>query len=185
MVSVNVSQLLLFGPGVVREFDFSEPIPDLAGELHLHGPVSGHARLTRTSDGILVHSEHSAEVILECARCLEDASVEIQGEFDEEFLPSTDIRTGLPLHVPDGPDLLLVDEHHEINLDEVLRQNILTNLPLRALCDAACPGLCSTCGQRLDTLHTAHPEVEADKPVAPPTSPFAGLAVLLTNDQER
>jgi hypothetical protein len=45
--------------------------------------------------------------------------------------------------------------------------------------------LCSTCGQRLDTLHTAHPEVEADRPVAPPTSPFAGLAVLLTNDQER
>jgi uncharacterized protein len=185
MVSVNVSQLLLFGPGVVRELDFSEPIPDLAGELHLHGPVTGHAHLTRTSDGILVHSEHSAEVILECARCLEDAAVEIQGEFDEEFLPSTDIRTGMPLHVADGPDLLLVDEHHEINLNEVLRQNILTNLPLRALCDAACPGLCSTCGQRLDTLHTAHPEVEADKPVAPPTSPFAGLAVLLTNDQER
>src|SRR5438132_3667018 len=139
MVSVNVSQLLLFGPGMVREFDFSEPIPDLAGELHLHGPVTGHARLTRTSDGILVHSEHSAEVVLECARCLEDAPVEIQGEFDEEFLPSTDIRTGLPLHVPDVPDLLLVDEHHEINLDEVLRQNILTGLPLRALCDAACP----------------------------------------------
>ena len=54
---------------------------------------------------------------------------------------STDVRTGLPLHVPEMPDLLLVDEHHEINLDEVLRQNILTNLPLRALCDAACPGL--------------------------------------------
>ena len=185
MVSVNVSQLLLFGPGMVRVFDFSEPIPDLAGELHLHGPVSGHARLTRTSDGILVHSEHQAQVVLECARCLEDAPVEIQGEFDEEFLPSTDIRTGLPLHVPEVPDLLLVDKHHEINLDEVLRQNILTNLPLRALCDAACPGLCSTCGQRLDTLHTAHPEVDADEPVETPASPFARLAVLLTNDQER
>src|SRR5438309_11894956 len=100
MVSVNVSQLLLFGPGMVREFDFSEPIPDLAGELHLHGPVSGHARLTRTSDGILVHSAHHAQVVLECARCLDDARVEIQGEFDEESLPGTDSRTGLSLRVP-------------------------------------------------------------------------------------
>jgi uncharacterized protein len=185
MVSVNVSQLLLFGPGTVREFDYSEPIPDLQGELHLHGPVTGHARLTRTSEGILVHSEHSSEVLLECARCLEDAPIEIQGEFDEEFLPSTDVRTGLPLHVPQVPDLLLVDEHHEINLDEVLRQNILTNLPLRALCDAACPGLCATCGQKLDSRHTAHPETEAEQPVDAPASPFARLAVLLTNDQER
>jgi uncharacterized protein len=185
MVSVNVSQLLLYGPGMVREFDFSEPIPDLEGELHLHGPVTGHARLMRTSDGILVHSEHTASVILECARCLEDAPTLIQGEFDEEFLPSIDLRTGLPAEVPAIPDLLLVDEHHEINLDEVLRQNILTNLPLRALCDPDCPGLCSTCGERLDTLHSAHAEIEAEEPVETPASPFARLAVLLKNDQER
>jgi uncharacterized protein len=185
MVSVNVSQLLLFGPGEVREFDFAEPVPDLEGELHLHGPVTGHARLTRTSEGILVHSEHTANVILECARCLEDAPTEIQAEFDEEFLPSIDLRSGLPAVLPAVPDLLVIDEHHEINLDEVLRQNILTNLPLRALCDAACPGLCSTCGQRLDTLHTAHPDSEAEEPAEPPASHFARLAVLLRNDQER
>ena len=103
MVSVNVSQLLLLGLGTVREFDFSEPLPDLEGELHLRGPVTGHARLTRTSEGILVHSEHAASVSLECARCLEEADAEIEGVFDEEFLPSTDIRTGLPLEVPAVP----------------------------------------------------------------------------------
>src|ERR1700730_2545564 len=142
MVCVNASQLLLFGPGAIREFDLAEAIGAVAGAWHLDGPVTGPARLTRTSDGILVHSEHTASVVLECARCLEDAPTEIQGEFDEEFLPSVDLRTGLPAEVPAIPDLLLIDEHHEINLDEVLRQNLLTNLPLRPLCDAACPGLC-------------------------------------------
>ena len=43
MVAVNVSQLLLEGPGAVRQFDFCEPFPDPAGELHLRGPISGHA----------------------------------------------------------------------------------------------------------------------------------------------
>jgi uncharacterized protein len=184
MVCVNVAQLLLAGPGTVREFDFFEPFPDPAGELHLSGPIRGHARLMRTSDGILVHAEHVASIALECARCLEEADAEITGVFDEEFLPSTDIRTGLPADVPvTEDDQLFINEHHEIDLDEVLRQNILTNLPLRPLCSATCPGLCATCGERLDAQHQAHPSA-GDEPVDP-ASPFAGLAVLLKNDQER
>ena len=187
MVSVNVSQLLLLGPGAVREFDFDEPLPNPADEVRLRGPISGHARLTRIPEGILVHSEHAAWVELECARCLDETAVHVEGEFDEEFLPSTDIRTGAPLPVPDEPDLAFIDEHNEIDLDEILRQNILTNLPFRPLCSATCPGLCATCGVRLDDHHRPHPErdeVDADAPVEA-TSPFARLAVLLRNNEER
>jgi uncharacterized protein len=188
MVSINVSQLLLMGPGAVREFEFSEALRDPDRDLPLRGPVNGYTRLTRTSDGILAHTEYHADIAVECARCLEEADVEVEGDFDEEFLPSTDIRTGmaLELHVPD--DQPLIDEHHEIVLDEVLRQNILTNLPLRPLCEPACPGLCSTCGERLTPQHRTHPELEdKHEPEAPvdPASPFARLAVLLHNDQER
>ena len=185
MVSVNVSQLLLLGPGATREFDFREAFPDPSHELHLNGPIEGHARLTRTSEGILVHSEHHACVSLECARCLEEAQADVQGELDEEFFPSSDIRTGLPLRAPAGEeDALLIDEHHEIDLDEILRQNILTNLPLQPLCDTACPGLCATCGERLDATHTPHAETSEPEPVDP-SSPFAQLAVLLHDDEER
>jgi uncharacterized protein len=187
MVSVNVSQLLLGGPGLVREFDFAEPFPDPAGELHLRGPIRGHARLTRTSEGILVHSEYAVPVTLECARCLEESRVTVSGQLDEEFLPSTDIRTGLPAELPGVvDDQPLIDEHHEIDLDEVLRQNILTGLPLRPLCSAACPGLCPTCGVRLDSAHIPHPAAEeAPAALLDPANPFAGLAVLLQDNEER
>jgi uncharacterized metal-binding protein YceD (DUF177 family) len=189
MVSVNVSQLLLAGLGTVREFDFSEPLADPNGELHLRGPISGHARLIRTPEGILVHSEHAGVVSLECARCLEEALLEVEGVFDEEFLPGIDIRTGLPLHVPGQDEQPLIDEHHELDLDEILRQNILTSLPLRPLCSAACPGLCTECGQRLEAPHQPHPETtldddDTDASIAA-ASPFARLAVLLRADQER
>jgi uncharacterized protein len=187
MVTVNVSQLLLSGLGTVRELDFAESLPGLEGELHLRGPVTGHVRLIRTSDGILVHSEHVAFVNLECARCLDEAVAEIEGVLDEEFLPSTDIRTGLPVEVPVFDEQPVINDHHEIDLDEVLRQNILTNLPLRPLCEPACPGLCSGCGQRLDSQHRAHAddfEEEAEVPVDA-SSPFARLAVLLNGNQER
>jgi uncharacterized protein len=189
MVSVNVSQLLLAGLGAVREFDFSEPLADPNGELHLRGPISGHARLIRTPEGILVHSEHAGTVSLECARCLEEAVTEVKGVFDEEFLPGIDIRTGLPLHVPGQDEQPLIDEHHELDLDEILRQNILTVLPLRPLCSATCPGLCAECGQRLEAPHQPHPEAtpdtQNDDASITAGGPFARLAVLLRADQER
>jgi uncharacterized protein len=186
MVSFNVSQLLLEGPGATRDFDFREPFPDPANELHLKGPIAGHARLTRTSEGILAHGDFRARVILECARCLEDAVAQVNGELDEEFVPTTDIRTGLPISVPPGAedDQPLINEHHEIDLNEILRQNILTCLPLQPLCESACPGLCPECGERLGPAHMAHATAEpTDQPVDP-SNPFARLAVLLHNDEE-
>jgi uncharacterized protein len=187
MVAVNVAQLLLAAPGSVREFDFSEPLPDPRDELHLHGPIAGHARLIRTSRGILVHSDHVAHATLECARCLEDAEATIEASLDEEFLATTDIRTGLPvpLDEPLEPDTPIIDEHHEIDLDEVLRQNVLTNLPLQPLCEALCPGLCATCGERLGPDHTAHPGDVAEQSEAPATrNPFAALAGLIKDEEE-
>jgi uncharacterized protein len=187
MVSVNVSQLLLMGPGAVREFDFCEPLPDPADELCLRGPISGHARLTRTSEGILAHADYHASVDVECARCLEEAIADVDGELDEEFLPTTDVRTGLPVHLQgaDEADQPLIDEHHEIDLNELLRQNILTSLPLQPLCEAACPGLCQVCGERLGPTHAPHPTAEEQPTAVNPANPFAGLAVLLRNDEER
>jgi uncharacterized protein len=184
MVSVNVAQLLLEAPGSVRHFDFAERLPDPADELHLHGPVRGRARLIRTSRGVLVHSDHFAQAILECARCLEDARATIEGSLDEEFLATTDIRTGLPvpLDEPIEPDTPIIDEHHVIDLDEVLRQNIFINLPLAPLCEAVCPGLCPTCGERLGPGHTIHPGERADP--APTSNPFAALAGLIHDDED-
>jgi len=182
VVSVNVAQLLQEAPGTVREFDFSDRVAAISDELHLHGPIRGHARLMRTSEGILVHSNHVAPVTLECARCLDDVRVQINGAFDEQFLPSVDLRTGYPVELPHVDEQPRIDEHHEIDLDELLRQNILTNLPIQALCEAACPGLCATCGQRLDRSHRGHTQ---DETPIDPASPFAQLAALLKDEEER
>jgi uncharacterized protein len=189
MVSFNVSQLLLMPAGTVREYDFSEPLPDPDHELHLRGPISGHARLTRTSEGILAHSDYHAAVVLECGRCLEETVADVDGDLDEEFLPITDVRTGLPVHLPSGldDDQPFINEHHEIDLNEILRQNILTNLPLQPLCEEACPGLCPDCGERLGPAHRAHADVQdqdEQQVAANPASPFARLAVLLHDDEE-
>ncbi len=187
MVTVNVAQLLQSPPGTVREADFSERLPNPSGDVHLHEPVRGHAKLTRTSRGILVESNQHTSAEFECSRCLRDLVSDVDASFAEEFLPSVDIRTGVPTAPEEGeedPDLL-INEHHEIELDELLRQSILTSLPFQPLCEAACPGLCATCGERLDARHLPHPEnaEEVEQP-SETYRPFAGLAELLQNHEK-
>jgi len=181
MVAVNVAQLLKLLPGAVREFTFSELIDDPDGELHLHEPVRGRARLTRTSDGILVDVTYRTVVDAECARCLDPAVARVQGSFAEEFLPTNDVRTGLPARTVDEEEREQprIDENHEIQLDDLLRQDILTGTPLQPLCSPDCPGLCPECGERLGPGHTAHSEEPEESPAETTQTPFANLAEML------
>lgn len=183
MVSFNVAQLLQEAPGAVRTFDFSERLPDPSDDLALRGPVRGHARLTLTSRGVLVQTTYRAGALLACARCLDDVQVSLLGTFDEEYLPTTDVRTGLPRRVEDGEqdaDVARINDHHEVVLDEALRQDILTRVPMQTLCSDACLGLCATCGQRRDApSHPAHAEDAAPAEPQDTHQPFAGLAELL------
>ena len=181
MVSVNVVQLLKSAPGETREFTFAEDLPDPAGDLHLHEPVRGRVRLTRTSDGILVRAEYRTTVDAECARCLDPAVAAVRGSVEEEFLPTQDVRTGLPAKVADeeGRDQPHIDENHEIQLDDLLRQDILTGIPLQPLCATDCPGLCPECGERMGPNHAAHREAPAEAAPEGTQTPFANLAELL------
>lgn len=182
MVSFNVAQLLKASAGERRTFSFSEPIVDPSGELIFRAPVKGTVRLLRTSAGILTRADYAAAVQQQCARCVDDVVVTIDGSIEEEFLPSHDVRTGTPIVEEIGDaDQLHVDGSHEINLDDLLRQSILTSLPFRPLCDAACPGLCASCGKRLDAGHRPHPDeaVPPDAAQDHAQRPFARLAEML------
>lgn len=180
MVSVNVAQMLQSPPGAIRQFQFKERLPDPAHDLRLRQPLVGQARLMRTSNGILVRVEYQTAVTLECARCLDETIVPIQHSVEEEFLPTYDIRTGLPLATEDDdPEQPRITAAHEIHLNELLRQDVITNVPWQPLCAEDCPGLCPTCGERLGPGHAEHPEAEASEPEPELRQPFAQLATLL------
>jgi uncharacterized protein len=133
MIAVNVSQLLKLPAGSTREFKFSDDIPELGDELSLVGPVEGQARLLRTSRGILAATQYRTLVEMPCGRCLEPTAIEIEGSSADEFIATVDVVTGLQLADHGEPDELTIDDHHVLDLSEVLRQDILTRLPLQHL----------------------------------------------------
>jgi uncharacterized protein len=56
--------------------------------------------------------------------------------------------TGARLPQPEDADIATqIDDHHILDLSEIVRQDLALALPMVPLCRTACKGLCSNCGQ--------------------------------------
>lgn len=178
MLSYNVAGLLRSSPGTVRTYPVRLPSLEIAPDLRLTAPVEGEVRLSRTGRSILARAHLVTALEETCSRCLTPISAAVAVDVDEEALPSVDLLTGAPLDLSAEPDALRVDEHHELDLSEPVREAISLAEPIRALCRPDCRGLCPTCGADLngDPAHH-HDELQLDPRLAalatwrPPADP--------------
>jgi uncharacterized protein len=175
----NVAQLLKEAVGATRSAavvaDVYELAPDVlelvSAESTEHPELAGRVRLIHTGNGILVRGNLTAELTAPCSRCLEPVSVPIAIDLEEVFTPTIDIISGQAIKPEEDDRALWIDEHHILDLSEVLRQDLLVAMPMHPLCREDCRGLCSTCGQNLN---------EGNCHCAPEPDPrWAGLAALL------
>lgn len=158
MLSYNVADLLRAAPGTSERHLIDVPALSLTEGLQLASPVRGHVRLTNSGRGILVQAHLETTLAEQCSRCLRPAEASLSVDIEEEALPSIDLESGLPLDPREEPDVLRLDDHHELDLEPEIRDAISLAEPIAPLCRPDCPGLCRTCGQDLATdAGHAHP----------------------------
>ncbi len=176
MTAFNVAGLLREPSGAMREHRLRDHYLSLGPDVELAGPLNGMLRFQRTNRGILVGGEVEAPVRRTCARCLEAFVEPARVRISEEYVPSIDPETGASVERDEADDAVqLIDEHNEIDLAPVLREEFALTEPMHPLCRPDCPGLCAECGARLDERHTSHETDEIDPRLA-------GLARFLDRD---
>jgi uncharacterized protein len=144
----NVAQLLKGPTGGFRRYDLDEEIANLDEGLEPISPLKGSITLMRTSQGILASGKLRTTLRMTCSRCLEFVDVKVELNLQEEFHPKVRIAE-VPLDdVPeeDYDEALLIDEHHVLDLHEVIRQGLWLAAPMEVLCRPDCAGLCPRCG---------------------------------------
>jgi uncharacterized protein len=161
-----LSGLLSEPPGSERRYEIHGATIALPDDLRLTEPIEGRARVSRTNRGVLVDAEITTAIAATCSRCLRDIEVPITAEVHEEVLPSLDIATGRRLDTATEPEVPRLSDHHDLDLGTLVAEAISLNEPIAPLCEAACPGLCITCGERLGPGHAAHPDDDIDPRLA-------------------
>lgn len=138
--AINVAALLKEPVGSTRSYPLKLDAFPLDNDLAAND-VAGRVKLTRVTDEIIASIRAQGTVTLECQRCLELYPQPFKTEFDEEFREAFDVRTGAGVASgrPDD-ERFQINEKHELDFSEPLRQEILVSLPMRPACGDACPG---------------------------------------------
>jgi uncharacterized protein len=145
-MQINVSQLLKAPIGSIREYEVDEVIDVEGSEC----PVQGKVRLMRTNRSILVKGTLNTQVEATCSRCLNLFGCPLTLNIEEEYFPTADVVSGVPLSLPDEPGCFTIDEHHVLDLTEAISQYIVMAIPMKPLCREDCAGLCLQCGRNLN-----------------------------------
>jgi len=143
---VNVGFLLNQPIGYNREIHFEYPRVSLPPDLYLDH-CNGGIRVSRTPQGILVQAAFSAQVQTECVRCLAEFLQPLHTEFDELFAFNNRSTTESSLILP---------EDGNIDLDPLVRECFLLEIPISPLCKPDCKGLCAVCGEDLNLQTCEH-----------------------------
>lgn len=125
------------------KIDYSSAITQASG-LH----AQGRAELLSAALGeIRLHGKLSVTVEGLCDRCLEQAAIVIDNDFDLVYLPVAEGRQGGDDEVEKTALEVGYYEGEGVELNDVFREVVLLSLPMRVFCQDACKGICPVCGQ--------------------------------------
>lgn len=177
----NVAQLMQDTEGSTREYDVeADELVLIPEDNQVARNIEGHVRFTKVRNEVLVQGDFEAEVSMNCVRCLEEFSDLVEIELQEEYEPSIEVTTGLPVTLEEQEDeeKLKIDPNHMLNLGEALRQQFLVSLPMQPICRPDCPGLYDYVERANADVPEAEVEPVADTPV---DKRWAALSQLLDN----
>lgn len=120
-------------------------------------PVEGKADLLVEHRGpqeqvedIRLRASYAGEFEVLCARCLDPVAVPLKGSFDLLFRPeNVDAEAGERALSEDETEIGYY-EKNGLQLEDVVREQVLLALPGKTICRDDCKGLCADCGTNLN-----------------------------------
>jgi uncharacterized protein len=147
----------------VHPIDFDEKLVpgqiDFGPDLQQTGVLgaTGRAQLIEERHGkhltiqdIRVNGELSATFQMVCARCLEPVPQKLAHKFDLLYRPLGSDAGKEELSVTAVEAEISYYEGDGLLLEDVLREQVLLAVPLKAICREDCKGLCPHCGKNLN-----------------------------------
>jgi uncharacterized protein len=146
-------------PGTMRTLHRTAPAPGGEQVIGIEGvigvpeasDVEMDLSLESVTEGVYLSGTAEVQLTGECSRCLDPVHDELEIRIGELFA-YPDSATEETTDSDEIPRL--VDER--IDLTQIVRDAVVTDLPMAPLCRDDCPGLCSECGERWADLPADH-----------------------------
>jgi DUF177 domain-containing protein len=123
------------------------------GELILHDERVGLAqpphvagRILRKGRQLFVEGALTAGAQVECDRCLRLITFPVTQDFSLEYVTTDEYKSLKTTELSEEDLALSVFDGEGIDIDEIVREQLLLAVPFHTLCQENCKGLCPVCG---------------------------------------
>ncbi len=117
--------------------------PKVSGQIRTNGSL------------VKVNGKLSAILRLECDRCLKPIEFPVDSNFELKYVTRAEYQARqaleLNLELAEEDLDLSVFDGEVIDLDELVREEVLLAVPTHLLCQESCKGVCPTCGADRNT----------------------------------
>lgn len=159
----------LANPGQTYPLEATTSLPEMevVGDPVKFEDIVVKGEVIGSEDSVNVAATITAVAHSRCSRCLEPMTMPVTATVNENFVRTPD---------PEDPDQYeLVG--HQIDLDPLVSDALLLEIPIRFLCSEDCKGLCPVCGVNRNLVScTCHEGVDKE-------NPFSALKSMLNNEE--
>lgn len=151
---LNVGFIIHQEVGYQHEFTFEFEQIQISDDLDLQH-LEGLVNIGRTPQGLIVRGHFAAQVIQECVRCLSTFTQPLNWEMTELYAFNQKSITDSGLVLPE-------DAH--IDLQPLIREYALLEIPIKPVCKLDCKGLCPICGNDRNRSDCGHNNSDPETP---------------------
>lgn len=125
----------------------------------------GMAELLRNTEGeVRIRGQIAVQMQSECDRCLGPADYAIDSRFDLFYRPAPSLSREEEVAIDEAEAEIGFYQGGGLELEDILREQVLLMLPMQRVCREDCRGICPVCGaNRNETACDCHVETPDDR----------------------
>lgn len=118
--------------------------------IKLLSPVHASLRIDKKDSEVIVTGTASGDVELQCSRCLRIFNMNIDSQIDVVYHSAAEINKEEHYELKGDELDTGFYKNDTLDTDDLLREQLMLNVPMKSLCSADCKGFCPTCGADLN-----------------------------------
>ena len=132
----------------VYQPDELNPVDD---RVSLIAPAAVKGKVRLSGNQVFVNGHVDTRAQVECDRCLKPVEIPVNADFTLEYISGSDYESSQVVELTEAEMLVAVFDGEAIDVDEIVKEQVLLTVPTRGLCREDCKGICPECGTDRNT----------------------------------
>jgi len=127
----------------VYQPDELDPVDE---RIRLTQPATVKGKVRLSGNEVFVNGHIDTRAQVECDRCLQQIELPVSADFALEYITGSDYESSNLAELTEDAMAVSVFDGEAIDVDEIVKEQIVLAVPTRVLCREDCKGICPECG---------------------------------------